>query len=182
MGLRAVTILRRPLLRGWWWAPLLFATLLLSGCSAIQETFAAPLPPSETLNLKASLLPGGGIAGTRTVFISWAVPRESDNVEAIVIEQAKDESGPWEEIAAVRPDGGAHREVSIFRPGKFYYFRAFLARGSEDTEPGPVFTLWIPFERLPTPTPRPTSTPRPPATATPIPEATPTPDDLAAME
>ncbi len=173
MGMRAATISRRPLLRGWW-APLVFATLLLSGCSAIQGTFAAPLPPPETLDLQASLLPGGGPGGTQTVFISWTVPRERDGVEIVVIEQAQDESGPWVEIGVVPPDRGTHRESSIFRPGRFYYFRAFLARGNEETEPGPVVTLWIPFERRPTPTPRPTSTPRPPATATPVSEATPT--------
>lgn len=148
--------------RGWVLLVALAAISLAMGCSVLEGAFAPPLPPAETIGLQAKLLTSGNVASDSTMHLSWTPPRESDEVDSVVIEQAGSPDGPWEEIAAVRPERGYHQETSIFRPGRLYYFRAFLTRGNEEGPTGAPIEVWVPaVTRPPTPTPAPlpTSTP-----------------------
>jgi hypothetical protein len=135
------------------------------------------LQPAETLQLQAQLLPGvSGAGGTSTVRISWRLPDES--VDLVVVEQAGSPQGPWEEIGAVRPERGFHEESSIYRPGRFYYFRAFLVRGNEETVPGAPVSVWVPYSEpsvTPTPAPTPSGSPTPTPEGGPPPTPTPSP-------
>ena len=141
------------------------------GCSGISQTFQ-PLPAANTLGLQAALLPGEAVAGSRNIHISWTPPSD-DSAELIVIEESRQSSeGPWEEIATLSPARGSHREAAIYRPGRAYYFRAFLVRGNEDGTPTQPIRVWVPYEpQKPTNTPLPTYTPVPTPMATADPAA-----------
>ena len=64
------------------------AALALSGaCAAIEGVVRQPLPPSETLNLQAMLIEGGGVMpGTQVVRLSWSPPDENLDIDFIVFE------------------------------------------------------------------------------------------------
>ncbi len=187
-------------------AVLAIAAVAVSGaCSVMDGLFRQPLPPSETLALEALLLEGGGmIPGTQVVRVGWSPPNEDIGVDLIVIEQSISPDGPWEEVAAKPPSTGFHEETSIYRPGNFYYFRAFMTRNEEETLPAAPAAVWIPDlgalertapgvvappNRTPTPGPHVDASPIPvptvgdrsvpfvivPPTATPTPTPTPIP-------
>ena len=156
------------------------AALALTGaCAAVDSVVRQPLPPSETLNLQAMLLEGGGVMpGTQVVRLSWSPPDENLDIDFVVFEYSENEDGPWEEVTAKKPDAGHHEHGAVFRSGSFYYYRVFMERGQEETPRTAPTSVWIPdqgaLERagpgqiLPpnqTPTPLPGSD----ATATPLP-------------
>ena len=119
--------------------------LVVGGCSVADSVFRQPLPPSETLALEAILLEGGGmLPGTQVVRIGWNPPDENAEADLIVIERSVNAKGPWEEIAAKLPATGYHEATATFRHGNFYYFRAFMTRGNEETEPAEPISVWIP--------------------------------------
>lgn len=156
------------------------AALGLAGaCAAVDSVIRQPLPPSETLNLQAILIEGGGVMpGTQVVRLNWSPPDENLDIDFIVFEYSGNENGPWEEIVAKTPDSGFHEHGAIFSSGDFHYYRVFMIRGQEETPRTAPTSVWIPgrgaLERagpgqiLPpnvTPTPLPGSD----ATATPLP-------------
>jgi len=158
-------------------AAMAITAVFVVGCSGIQQTFD-PLAPSSTIAFQAALMPGEAVAGSRTIRLSWTLPDAS--VDFIVIEESREtRDGPWEEIATVRPLRGFHQESSIYRPGRAYYFRAFVVRGNEEAIPTDPLRVWVPYEpRRPTNTPLPAYTPTP--SPTPDPEGgTPQPDATA---
>ena len=119
--------------------------LVVGGCSVADSVFRQPLPPSETLALEAILLEGGGmLPGTQVVRIGWNPPDDNAEADLIVIERSVNAKGPWEEIAAKLPATGYHEATATFRHGNFYYFRAFMTRGNEETEPAEPISVWIP--------------------------------------
>ena len=119
--------------------------LVVGGCSVADSVFRQPLPPSETLALEAILLEGGGmLPGTLVVRIGWNPPDDNAEADLIVIERSVTANGPWDEIAAKLPATGHHEETATFRHGNFYYFRAFMTRGNEETEPAEPISVWIP--------------------------------------
>ena len=154
-------------MRGTVVAVVLVALGLAAACSGISQTFQ-PLPASNTLDFRAILLPGEAVAGSRDILISWIPPR--DSADLIVIEESRQSpQGPWEEIATLDPARGTHRETAIYRPGRAYYFHAFLVRGNEDGIPTEPVRVWVPYQP-----PRPTNTPLAAYTPTPTPDAAPT--------
>ena len=119
--------------------------LMVGGCTVADGVFRQPLPPSETLALEALLLEGGGLLpGTLVVRIGWNPPDENIEADFVVVERSINPNGPWDEIAAKLPETGYHEESAAFRHGRFYYFRAFLARGNQETEPAEPVSVWIP--------------------------------------
>ncbi len=121
------------------------AVTMAGACSVAESFLRQPLPPSETLMLEALLLEGGGMMpGTQVVRLGWDPPEEDLSVDLVVIEQSITAAGPWEEIAAELAATGHHEETSIFRPGNFYYFRAFMTRDREETDPAEPVVVWIP--------------------------------------
>ena len=106
-------------------------TALIGGaCSVAESVFRQPLPPPETLGLQALLLEGGGMMpGTQVVRLGWNPPDDTLGIDLVVMEQAKTPDGPWEEVSSRAPSRGFHEETSIYQPGNFYYFRAFMTRG-----------------------------------------------------
>ncbi len=157
-------------------------TALIGGACSVAETiFRQPLPPPETLGLQAMLLEGGGMMpGTQVVRLGWNPPDENLGIDLIVVEQAKTPDGPWEEISSRPASRGFHEETSIYQPGNYFYFRAFMTRGGEEGPPGEPAAVWFPslgaLERIapgviapPNNSPTPTPTPRPGSTATPAP-------------
>jgi hypothetical protein len=170
-------------LRAAFFSALLTFTAIAVACSGIQQAFD-PLPPSNTLDFQAFLMPGEVVAGSRTIRMAWMAPDES--VDSVVIEESSDGlTGPWAEIATITADRGFHQESAIYRSGNAYYFRAFLVRGNEDATPSEAIRVWIPYEpQHPTSTPLPAYTPTPvpvdcddpESTATVAPVTTPTPE------
>lgn len=122
------------------------AALALSGaCAAIEGVVRQPLPPSETLNLQAMLIEGGGVMpGTQVVRLSWSPPDENLDIDFIVFEYSENENGPWEEIAAKNPDAGHHEHGAVFRKGNFHHYRVFMIRGQEETPRTEPTSVWIP--------------------------------------
>ena len=115
------------------------------GCTVADSLIRQPLPPSETLALEAILLEGGGmLPGTQVVRIGWNPPDDNAKADLIVIERSVNANGPWVEIAAKLPATGYHEETATFRHGSFYYFRAFMTRGNEETEPAEPISVHIP--------------------------------------
>ena len=84
------------------------------------------------------------LPGTQVVRIGWNPPDENAEADLIVIERSVNANGPWEEIAAKLPATGYHEATATFRHGNFYYFRAFMTRGNEETEPAEPISVWIP--------------------------------------
>ena len=173
--------LRGPVFAALMGAAVMLAALLGGACTFAENAFRQSLPPSETLGLQVLLLEGGGIMpGTQVVRLGWNPPDDSRGVDLVVLEQAKTPDGPWEEVSSRAPDRGFHEETSIYLPGNFYYFRAFMTRGEEEAEPSAPLSVWFPslgaLERIapgviapPNNSPTPTPTPRPGSTATPPP-------------
>ena len=159
------------------------AALMLSGaCAAIDGIVRQPLPPSETLNVQAMLIEGGGVMpGTQVIRLSWSPPDENLDIDLVVFEYSENEDGPWEEVGAKSPNAGFYEHGAVFRGGHFHYYRVFMIRGQEETQRTAPTSVWMPdqgaLERagpgqvLPpnvTPTPLPGSD----ATATPLPALT----------
>ena len=84
------------------------------------------------------------LPGTQVVRIGWDPPDDNAEADLIVIERSVNANGPWEEIAAKLPATGFHEATATFRHGNFYYFRAFMTRGNEETEPAEPISVWIP--------------------------------------
>ena len=154
------------------------AALAVSGaCAAVDGVMRQPLPSPETLALQAILLEGGGvIPGTDVIRLNWVPPSEDADVEFVVLEYSENEDGPWDEVAAKRPDAAFHEHGSVFRSGSFHHYRVFMTRGRDETPRTEPIAVWIPgqgaLERSETGQvlPRnPTATPRPDTPITPLP-------------
>ena len=160
----------------------LTALVLAGACAAIEGVVRQPLPPSETLDVQALLLEGGGVMpGTEVIRLSWSPPDENLDIDLVVFEYSENEDGPWEEVGAKSPDTGFYEHGAVFRSGHFHYYRVFMTRGQEETPRTAPTSVWVPdkgaLERagpgqvLP-PNWTPTAVPGSDATATPLPALT----------